>query len=89
MGIEVAQSKDGIAISQRKYVLDILEEIGLMNSKSVDTTMNPNTKLLPYQGELVLYLEQYRRLVWKLNYLTVTHHGISFGFSVISQFLNS
>jgi len=48
LGIEVAQSdKDGIVISQRKYALDILEEIGLMNSKSVDTLMDPNTKLLP------------------------------------------
>jgi len=47
LGIEVAQSdKYGIVISQRKYALDILEETGLMNSKSVETPMNPNTKLL-------------------------------------------
>jgi len=50
--IEVAQSNHGIVISQRKYALDILEETGLMNSKSVETPMDPNAKLLPNQGSL-------------------------------------
>jgi len=35
LGIEVAQSNTGIVISQRKYALDILEEIELINSKSI------------------------------------------------------
>ncbi|PNY13664.1 receptor-like protein kinase [Trifolium pratense] len=39
LGIEVAQSKSGIAISQRKYALDILEETGLTDCKRVDTPM--------------------------------------------------
>jgi len=34
-------------------------------------------------------LEQYRRLVGILNYLTVTRPNISFAASVITQFLNS
>ena len=33
----MAQSNDGIVISQRKYAMDILEETRLMSSKSVDT----------------------------------------------------
>ena len=90
MGIEVTQSnKDGIVISQRKYAMDILEKTGLMNSKSVDTPIDPNTELLPNQGKPMLDPEQYRRLVGKLNYLIVTHPDISFAVSVVSQFLNS
>jgi len=65
-----------------------LEETELINSKSVDTPMYPNAKLLPSQGPL-LDLEKYRKLVGKLNYLTVTCHDISFTVSVMSQFLNS
>ena len=87
MGIEVAQSNTGIVISQRKYALDILEEIGLMNSKFVDTPMDPNVKLLPNQGEPLSDPEKYRRLVGKFNYLTVTPPDISFAANMVSQFL--
>ena len=60
-----------------------------MNSKAVETPMDPNIKLLPKQGEPFLDPEQYRRLVGKLNYLTVTRPDISFAVRVVSQFLNS
>jgi hypothetical protein len=89
LGIEVAQSKDGIAISQRKYVLDILEETGMLDCKPVDTPMDPNVKLLQNQGEPYPDPGRYRRLVGKLNYLTMTRPDISFAVSVVSQFLNS
>ena len=89
LGIEVAQSKDGLVISQRKYAMDILEETCLLNAKLVDTLMDPNVKLLPNQGELLSDSRRYRRLVGKLNYLTVTCPNISFAVTVVSQFLNS
>nr|KYP34910.1 hypothetical protein KK1_044078 [Cajanus cajan] len=34
LGIEVAQSKKGVVISQRKYALDILKESGLKNCRT-------------------------------------------------------
>jgi len=34
-------------------------------------------------------IKKYKRLVGKLNYLTVIHSDISFAVSVLSQFLNS
>lgn len=36
-GMEFARSKDGIAVSQRKYVLDLLEETGLFRCKAAKT----------------------------------------------------
>lgn len=45
--IEVAQSKSGIVISQKKHALDILEETCLTDCKPADTPMDPNVKLLP------------------------------------------
>ncbi|XP_027340768.1 uncharacterized protein LOC113854109 [Abrus precatorius] len=54
-----------------------------MGAKSVDTPMDPNSKLLPSQGKPLSDPEKYRRLVGKLNYLTVTRPDISYAISVI------
>ncbi|KAL5705661.1 hypothetical protein ACHQM5_023936 [Ranunculus cassubicifolius] len=45
LGIEVARSKEGIYLSQRKYVIDSLTESGMLGSKPVDTPMDSTVKL--------------------------------------------
>ncbi|RVW19588.1 Retrovirus-related Pol polyprotein from transposon RE2 [Vitis vinifera] len=89
LGIEITQSSFGMVLSQRKYALDILEETGMLDCKPVDTPMDPNVKLILGQGELLGDPRRYRRLVGKLNYLTITRPDISFPVSVVSQFLQS
>ena len=89
LGIEVAQSNFEVVISQRKYTLNILTDTGMLDCKPVDTLMDPNVKLVPSQGELLRDSGRYRRLVGKLNYLTITRPDISFPVSVVSQFLQS
>ncbi|KOM28000.1 hypothetical protein LR48_Vigan477s002700 [Vigna angularis] len=89
LGIEVAQSKDGVIISQRKYALDILEETGLTNCKPIDSPMDPNQKLMRDQGELFSDPERYRRLVGKLIYLTITRPDLSYPVGVVSQFMQN
>ena len=89
LGIEVAKSKDRISISQRKYALDILEEAHLTDCKPVESPMDPNVKLLPGHEELLADQGKYRRLVGRLNYLTITRLDISFVVSIVGQFLNA
>ena len=72
LGIEIVESKFGMVMNQRKYALEILEETGLLDSKPINTPMDLNVKLVPRQGEPLHDPWKYRRLVGKLNYLTIT-----------------
>ncbi|RVW13599.1 Retrovirus-related Pol polyprotein from transposon RE1 [Vitis vinifera] len=45
LGMEVARNRSDISISQRKYILDLLEEIGMLRCKLADTPINHNLKL--------------------------------------------
>ena len=51
------------------------------------TPMDTNVKLYEDQGQLLSNTERYRRLVGKLNYLTITHPNVSFAVSVLSQYM--
>ena len=71
LGIEVDRSKKSILLSQRKYVLDLLSESGMLRCRSINSPMDVNTNMLSDQGELLENAGRYMRLVKKLNYMTV------------------
>ena len=87
LGVEVMRSKHGIFLSQRKYVLDLLSETGKLGAKPCSSLMAPGVHLTK-EGELFEDPERYRRLVGKLNYLTVTRPDIAHSVSVVSQYMS-
>ncbi|XP_021598821.1 uncharacterized mitochondrial protein AtMg00810-like [Manihot esculenta] len=71
LGIEVAKSKKGIFISQRKYIMDLLKETGMLGCKSAETPIESNHKLQARIGESV-DIGRYQRLVsYSLNHLRI------------------
>jgi len=66
----------------------LLSEAEMLGCRSTDSPMDVNTKPLPDQGEFLENIGRYRRLVRKLNYLTVIGPNITFTVSVMSQFLS-
>ena len=60
LGIEVARSKKGIFLSQRKYILDLLAETGMLECKPADTLIAKNEKLSIYDNQIQTYKDQYQ-----------------------------
>lgn len=88
LGIEVARSKEGIMVSQRKYVLDLLKETGMSGCRPAETPIDTNIKFGNKEGNSVNQ-SQYQRLVKKLIYLSHTRPDIAFVVSLVSQFMQS
>ncbi|KAL5774663.1 hypothetical protein ACOSP7_012220 [Xanthoceras sorbifolium] len=87
LGIEFSRSRKGIFMSQRKYVLDILQDFGLLGACPNNFPMEQNLKLTPTDGALLNDPTKYRRLVCRLIYLTVTRPDIVYSVRTLSQFM--
>ncbi|EOY31285.1 Cysteine-rich RLK (RECEPTOR-like protein kinase) 8 [Theobroma cacao] len=87
--LEVASSKKGIFVCQRKYALDLINEYGLPGAKPLATPTEYNNKLSKDNGGTILTdSTMYGQLVGKLLYLTFTRPDIAYSVQVLSQFMD-
>nr|GEZ57651.1 putative reverse transcriptase, RNA-dependent DNA polymerase [Tanacetum cinerariifolium] len=82
LGIEVTRSPKGIFICQKKYILDLLVEIGMIYCKPAETPMITNQKLLMKIKAKLANRDRYQRMVGKLIYLSHTRPDISYAIGV-------
>ncbi|KAK2375797.1 putative mitochondrial protein [Trifolium repens] len=88
-GLEVAHSKQGITVSQRKYCLDMLKDSGFLGSKPASTPLDTSIKLHSTAGSPYSDISSYRRLVGRLLYLNTTRPDIAFATQQLSQFMHA
>ncbi|CAL2234808.1 unnamed protein product [Prunus armeniaca] len=60
LGIKVARSKHDIFLSQRKYILDLLAETGMLDCKPIDTPSEQNYKLGLYPDQVPIDKKRYQ-----------------------------
>jgi Reverse transcriptase (RNA-dependent DNA polymerase) len=60
LGIEVARRAEGIILSQRKYVLDLLNETGMLGCKPAVSPIDVKAKMSADAGEQIDH-ERYQR----------------------------
>ncbi|CAN0874921.1 Retrovirus-related Pol polyprotein from transposon RE1 [Linum grandiflorum] len=86
LGLEIARSREGIVVNQRKYCIELLNDTGFLESKGNKSPMDVNLKLNANQGETLQDPSIYRNLVGRLHYLTITRPDIAFAVQQLSQF---
>jgi len=59
LGIEVLRSRHCILLSQRKYTIDLLNEVGMLAYKPSDTPAAENVKLSAHSNQIPANKEQY------------------------------
>ena len=84
LGLKIARSEEGIFISQRKYVLDLLQEAGMRTCNSLKFPRTPNLKLMSDTSKYMENPKQYRRLIGQLIYLTTTKPDINYSVQLLS-----
>ncbi|XP_071694854.1 uncharacterized mitochondrial protein AtMg00810-like [Rutidosis leptorrhynchoides] len=92
LGMEVVKTESGLCMSQRKYCLELLCEFGMIESKSMATSLEPVIVLdsIEYDNDHFLAdISGYQKLVGKLIYLTMTRPDISYSDGCLSQYMHS
>nr|GEV61605.1 uncharacterized mitochondrial protein AtMg00810-like [Tanacetum cinerariifolium] len=78
LGLQVKQKKDGIFISQDKYVAEILKKFGLSEGKSASTLIDAEKPLLKDTNGEDVDVHIYRSMIGSLMYLTSSRPDIMF-----------
>ncbi|KAK6142001.1 hypothetical protein DH2020_016217 [Rehmannia glutinosa] len=88
LGVEIVRTNLGTSLSQRKYILDILQDVHMLDCKPATTPFPPGLKLVADCGVPLPNPDRFRRLVGRLLYLNLTRPDITFCVQQLSQFVN-
>ena len=84
--LQVKQLKDGIFISQTKYIYDFLKKFDLIDCSFAKTPMGTTTKLELNTKEYKVDISNYRGMVGSLLYLTASRPDIMFATCLCARF---
>ncbi|KAA0043165.1 Integrase, catalytic core [Cucumis melo var. makuwa] len=85
LGLEVSRPSDGYLLSQAKYASDLLARLGITDSNTASTSLDPNIHLTLYDGVPFEDVSLYRQLVGSLIYLTVTRQTLHMLFTLLAN----
>ncbi|GJV30421.1 ribonuclease H-like domain-containing protein [Tanacetum coccineum] len=86
LGLQVEQRKDGIFLSQDKYVYDILKKFGFTSVKTASTLMETHKPLSKDADGTDVDVHLYRSMIGSLMYLTSSRPDIMFAVCACSRF---
>ena len=87
LDVEVIPTKDGLFLTQHKYIRDILAKTSMDGAKDVTTHLSTSVSLQLANGLPSVDSTEYRRVIGALQYLSLTRPDISFVVK-LSQFMH-
>lgn len=85
LGFEIARSKPDIFLTQRKYIIELLDDASYLVAKPSIDLFDPTIKLSIHEGQILEGPSSYKRLIGRLIYLTNLRLNISFVIQHLSQ----
>ena len=86
--MHVQKVADGLLLSQRQYILDILDRAGMADCKPCATPVDTNPKVSADSGAPVADPTDFRSLAGALQYLTFTRLDISYAVQQICLYMH-
>jgi hypothetical protein len=78
LDITTERQPQGLFLHQRQYAIDILERVGMSDSKPCSTSVDTQAKLSENDGPPVTSATSYRSLTDALQYLTFSRPNIAY-----------
>ncbi|KAG8499008.1 hypothetical protein CXB51_005388 [Gossypium anomalum] len=88
LSIQVTYDKGGVFLSQKKYILELLQKASMDRSKSTPTPITTTCKLTTTAGSPVEDEHLYRSIVGGLQYVVITRPEIAFSVNKVCQFMH-
>jgi hypothetical protein len=87
LGISVTRQPSSLFLSQKHYILDILDRAGMTDCKPCNTPIDTSSKLSS-DGPRISYPTQYRSLAGALQYLVFTRPDIAYAVQPACLFMH-
>ncbi|XP_021743472.1 uncharacterized protein LOC110709564 [Chenopodium quinoa] len=89
LGIEISRNTKGTFLSQKKYIRDIISDVGMEDCIPVAAPLPTGLKLSTEVGELLKTPDTYKILLGRLLYLQITKPDLSYVVQHLSQFIHA
>ena len=89
LGIEIVPTGDNVILSQKKYILELLQKMGLSDSKPTPSPMITSPLLSINDSPTFSDPTKYRQVVGGLQYATLSRPDITFAVNKVCQFMHA
>jgi hypothetical protein len=88
LGVEFTRTPNGMFLFQHQYVLEMLSEFHMQNSKPEHVPLPPGILLLTDMNSPLVDPNEYCRIVGKLIFLTTTRPDMAYSISTVSRYMS-